>query len=101
MSAHACGATSCAPTGCTPAASMSASAAAATAARPMAITLVAASVGSVRGGRIGDFDDHPPLDTVVPAVGDVQIALAIDHHAVVVEELTGGAPVQDAALAWC
>ena len=54
----------------------------------MAIILVSALVGSTHGGRIGDFDNHAALDTAVPAVGYVQVALSVDHHSVMVEELT-------------
>src|ERR1700730_15529468 len=97
-SAHACGATSCAATGCTPAASTSASPAAA---RPKASTLVTGRVRRTRGRRIGDFDDHAPLDAVIATIGYVQVALTVDDDAVVVEELAGVLAVEDAALACC
>src|SRR5258708_721324 len=77
---------------------MSASAAAA---RPMASTLVAASIGSVRGRRIGHFNDHAALDAIVTGVGYVQVALAVDDDAIVVEELARIGTVGDAALAGC
>jgi hypothetical protein len=67
----------------------------------MAIILVAARVGSTRGGRIGDFDDHAALDTVVAAVGYIQVALSVDDDAIMVVELAWIGAVEDAALAGC
>src|ERR1700687_783142 len=87
-----------AATGCTPTATISANAAAA---RPTAITLLAARVGGTRGGRIGDFDDDSALHTVVPAVGDVQVALAVDDDAGMVEELAWIGAVGHAAFTGC
>src|SRR6266851_7317897 len=71
------------------------------AARAMAIILVAASVGSTRGGRIGRFDGHAPLDTVVPTVSYIQVALSVYDDAVVVEEFARTVTVEDATLAGC
>jgi hypothetical protein len=42
----------------------------------MTIILLTAPIGG--GGRVGDFDNHAALDSAVPAVGYVQVALPID-----------------------
>jgi hypothetical protein len=67
----------------------------------MAIILVTGRVGRTRGGRIGDFDDDAALDSVVSAVGYVQVALSVDYDAVVVEKLAWSGTVENAALAGC
>src|SRR5579859_5528846 len=61
--------------------------------------LVAGRVGA-GGRRIDDFDDHATLDAVVTGIGHVEVALAVDDHAVVVEELPGIGAVGHAALTW-
>src|SRR5438105_1503133 len=68
------------------------------AARPIAIILVIRRVDS-RGGWVHDFDDDPALDTIVTAIGHIEIALAVDDDAVVIEELPWIGAVGHPALA--